>query len=215
MKLHPIYRETSSDKQNFVSLNILFLLALKYFPVLFMVCINIEHSSITQIPQAKVLQNICQNPAWLLLLFINNSGLNRFLLTRHYYKSMKLQCHTKYWRFLCVCNRFYLMNKLMYWSESQIIPVFFSCHSLCICYMQIYTICNSITLHFRLCSSSYSRCNYSLYTEIHWFISEWNDSTRFMVTLLRYMISTENVTLCKTCTILFISILLIIIGKKV
>lgn len=146
MKLHPIYGETNSDKHNFLSLNILFLLALKYFPVLFMVCINIEHSSIIQIPHAKVLQNICQNPGWLLLLFINNSGLNRFLLTRYYYKSMKLQCHTKCWKFLRVCNRFYLMNKVMYWSESQIVPVFFSCHSLCIYYMQIYTICNSINL---------------------------------------------------------------------
>lgn len=45
-----------------------------------------------------------------------------------------------------------LMNQIMYWSKSQIIPVLLPCHLLCIYYIQIYTICNNITLDFKLCT---------------------------------------------------------------
>lgn len=177
-----------------------------------MICISTEHSSIIQISQAKVLQNICQNLGWLLLLFINNSGLNGFLPTRHY-KSMKLQCHTKCWKFLCVCNRFYLMNKLMRWSESQNIPAFLSCHLL-----YIYIICKSTLFAIALpytsgCAVPTTVSATATFTQKSTDVYLSEMIYKVYGDFLRDMNSIEN-EMCKIYTVLFISILLIVIGKK-
>lgn len=92
----------------------------------------------------------------------------------------------------------YLLYQLMYCSKSQIIPVF-SRHLQHIYYMQIHTIYDDITLHFKICTSSWSSCNYILYTEIHWFMSNWNDSTSIMVTLVHNIYWLGTGISCKFC----------------